>query len=173
MQSQLPGTLALQNWFVRLFNGPAAKLHYRMDHAYYVWRAIFRLTSHKQGQEVTLNNLATAEQSTFSHPDSTYYAGHYSLLADREENQSVHGMMPLGHPGESAVNIIVDFVETADKIPCYDMWDPMSTRKTIHAFTDTQLPPVERLMLVPLSWKGHYVSSKVMAAEGRRSADLG
>ena len=48
--SWLPGTCVPRSWFIRVFEGPAAKLRYHQDSAHYLWRAIFRISSHRQDQ---------------------------------------------------------------------------------------------------------------------------
>ena len=86
-------------------------------------------------------------------------------MGDREKNDFVHGIMPQGSPGESAVSIIADFLDKSCELPGYHMWDPRFTRKTIDMFKQSELPLMERLELVPLNWRGHSVLMQVMAVD--------
>ena len=88
-----------------------------MHKQYYLWRAVVKISLHKR-QIVTLYKPVTAETFTVNQPDSTYYAGHYSLIADREDNLFVHEVMPRGHPGKLAVSINADFVEKSLAVTC-------------------------------------------------------
>ena len=76
-----------------LLVGPRAKLKVNQGLPY-------RVSLHMQDQLGTLYNPVTSEKFIIQQVDGAYYPGHliHPLMADRAENELVHGILPRGTP---------------------------------------------------------------------------